>query len=166
MSAQTKYTFDTPFAGAGGIYDLSPYAIDGMVNEEDDGVMGFGLAVIAGTAPGKQIKLPTTSSDLEDFEGITVNGHNTEWGLNGELYIRKTAAIGVMRYGRILVKVVEDEEPEYNDPAYFSIASGTFGEFQTTATNGVAINGRFLGGVNNGVAPVELYRVDLTVDRD
>ena len=162
MSVQTAYNFDTPFGIAGGIYDLSPYAIDALMNEENDGVMKCGLAVVTGTTAGKQIVLPTSSSDLGDFEGVTVNGRTNEWGLSDEIFIRKTASVGVMRYGRIWVRVVSGEAPAYGDAVYFSVASGHYGEFQKSSSNGVAINARFIGGVNNGLAPIELYRNDLT----
>ena len=45
MSAQTRYGYSTPIGAAGGIVDLAPHAIDTFLNEEESGVLRFGVQV-------------------------------------------------------------------------------------------------------------------------
>ena len=159
MSAQTHYGFTTPIGAPGGIVDLSPHVIDTFLNEEASGVMKFGLGVVQGSKPGVNIALPETGATADKFEGITTNNRTTEYDLEGKLHIRNGAAVGVMRYGKIYVQVEEDDEPAYGDPVYLIINGDDAGRF-TSASSGdtIAVNARFIGGVDNGVAPVELMR--------
>lgn len=159
MSAQTRYGFATPIGAPGGIVDLSPHVIDTFLNEEASGVMKFGLGVVQGSKPGVNIALPETGATADKFEGITTNNRTTEYDLEGKLHIRNGAAVGVMRYGKIYVQVEEDDEPAYGDPVYLIINGDDAGRF-TSASSGdtIAVNARFIGGVDNGVAPVELMR--------
>lgn len=157
MSAQTTYKFGTPVGVAGGIVDLAPYAIDTFLNEENDGVMEFGVAVVNGTASGKQVKLPVAASSA--IEGVTVNNLTTEYGLDGTINIKKGAAIGVMRYGRVYVKLATGATPAYGDPAYVVKSTAEFGYFTDSSSSTLAVKGRFLGIIDatNGIAEVELF---------
>ena len=69
-----------------------------------------------------------------------------------------------MRYGRIYVRVAAGDEPAYGDPLLLVINGDEAGCFTSTEDSGntIAVNGRFLGGVDNGVAPVELMREPVT----
>lgn len=164
MSAQTRYGYATPIGAAGGIVDLAPYAIDTFLNEAENGVMKFGMGVVQGSKPGANIALPKTGATVDKFEGITVNNRTTEYDMDGDLAVRKGAAIGVMRYGRIYVRVEADDEPAYGAPLYLIITGDDAGCFTSTAdgSNTIAVNGRFIGGIDNGVAPVELMRQPVT----
>lgn len=169
--AQLKYGYSTPIGEAGGIIDLAPYAIDSYVNEEDTGKLRFGVGVVQGTAPGKQVKLPVSASTAAKFEGVVVNRRTTEYDLEGNIHIRKDSAIGVMRYGRIYVRIATGVTPSYGKPLYMlnsgdeagyftTEASTTTGESpNTTTVNHVAVKGRFLGEADTtrGIAPVELF---------
>lgn len=145
MSVQTSYNFDTIRGFAGGIYDLAPYAIDTYLVEGDD--MQFGIAVVAGTKPGVQVKAGGTNAI-----GVTVNNLTTEHGIDGELVIHEGAAIGVMRYGRIWVKADKNDTAITYGAATKVGADGVF-----AATAGTAIKGRFLSDVKDGIALVELF---------
>ena len=101
MSAQTRYGYSTPIGAAGGIVDLAPHSIDTFLNEEEPGVMRFGVGVVQGSKPGINIALPDDKATAATFEGITTNNRTTEYDLEGELHIRSGAAVGVMRYGKI-----------------------------------------------------------------
>ncbi|MCD8285805.1 MAG: hypothetical protein LUD50_01070 [Clostridia bacterium] len=160
MSAQTSYGFKTVSAVAGGIYDLSVYVIDAFANEEDTGVMQFGVGVVAGTDPGKTIALPTSDSTADDFRGVTVNGLTTEHDLAGMTYIRNTASIGVMNRGRVWVRVPENTEVAIGDSAYVVTDEDNAGYF-TNEEGGIAVNARFIGPVNTTawIAPIELYPI-------
>ena len=168
MSAQNRYGYSTPIGSAGGIVDLAPYAIDTFLNEEENGVMKFGLGVVKGSNPGVNIALPTEAATAGDFEGITTNNRTTEYDMDGNLAIRKGVSVGVMRYGRIYGRVVDGVEIAYGDPVYLitsgdnagmftNYASSTGQEEEGEADDTIAIKGRFLGGVDSNIAIVELF---------
>lgn len=173
MSAQTRYSHSSPIGAAGGIADLAPYAIDTFLNEEDSGVLKFGVGVVSGSKPGINITLPTHSSDIGDFEGVTVNNRTTEQDLEGNLHIRKGASVGVMRFGRIYVRIADECKPEYGEPVYLIVNGDEAGCFtneevkevtgeapnQTTTIGSKAIKARFLGGLDASakIALIELF---------
>lgn len=107
MSAQTKYGYSTPIGAAGGIVDVAPHQIDTFLNEEENGVLKFGAGVVQGSKPGVNIALPKKAATAAKFEGITTNNRTTEYDLEGKLAVRKGAAVGVMRYGKIYGRVAE-----------------------------------------------------------
>lgn len=156
MSAQTAYNFGTPWGAAGGIVDLAPYEIDTYINGEATGVMGFGMAAVDGTTAGVDVKLPTATTDT--FEGVTVNNRTTELDMDGNLRIVNKAAIGVMRYGRVYVKLAANVEPDFGDAVYAVVSGNDKGCFTATSTGALAINARFVSGANNGVAMIELQQ--------
>lgn len=158
MSVQTKYGFATSKGIAGGIYDMYHYPVDSRYNEEDNGVLRFGMGVVRGSLPGSNVALPTSASKAADFEGVIVNGFSNQHDLEGVVSILNNQNIGVMRKGRIWVALAEDAEPKYGDAVHLIVDGDEAGCFDTTG--GVAIAGRFIGGPSNGVAPVELYGVD------
>ena len=158
MSVQTRYGYATPIGAAGGIVDLAPYAVDTFLNEEENGVMKFGMGVVQGSKPGVNIALPDTDSSADIFEGVTTNNRTTEYDMDGNLAVRKGVGIGVMRYGRIYVRVETGDEPAYGDPLYLITDGDEAGCFTSTEGSTIAVNGRFIGGIDNGIAPVELMR--------
>lgn len=170
MSAQNRYGYKTPIGAAGGIVDIAPYAIDTFLNAEETGKMKFGMGVVQGNNPGKNIKIPATGSTVAKFDGITVNNRTTEYDVEGNLTLRKGSSVGVMRYGRIYARVAEDVEPSYGDSVwlitsgdeagYFTNANApTPAEGQSAAYTALKIKGRFLGSVDTGaqIAIVELF---------
>lgn len=159
MSAQTRYGYSTPVGAAGGIVDLAPYAIDTFLNEEETGVLRFGVGVVAGANAGTGIKLPVAASTAATFEGIVTNNRTTEYDMEGKLYVRKAKAVGVMRYGRIYGRVASDVEPAYGDAVYMIVSGDEAGCFTNVAEDGVAVKARFLSGVDATaqVAVIELF---------
>lgn len=168
MSAQLAYNFSTPLDVAGGIYDLAPYAIDTFLNEEDTGTMLFGIAVVQGTKPGINVKVPTSSATAATIEGITTNNRTTEYDLEGKIHVKHGAAIGVMRYGRIYARIATGATPSYGDAVYVIPGGDEAGFVTDAADNGesgadkvsyVAIKARFLGknDSTNQIALVELF---------
>lgn len=161
MSAQTRYGFTTPIGFAGGIYDLSPYTIDALLNEEDTGKMSFGVGVVTGANVGSGVKLPETGDTAAKFEGITVNNRTTELDTEGKLSVKKGGSINVMRYGRIYARVAADVEPKYGDAAYLITSGDEVGYFTNAkGSNAVAVKARFLGsldGTGAQIALVELF---------
>lgn len=166
MSAQTRYGYSCPIGAAGGIVDLAPYAIDAFLNEEDTGKMQFGMGVVTGAKKGSGVKLPVKTNTAANFEGVTTNRRTTEYDLEGELKLRKTATVGVMRYGRIYVRVSAGVKPGYGDALYLIAEGDEAGCFTNAAANTsnsdpttIAVKGRFLGGVDSSaqIAAVELF---------
>lgn len=164
MSAQTRYGYSSPIGAAGGIVDLAPYAIDAFLNEEDTGKMQFGMGVVTGSKKGTGIKLPVKASTAANFEGVTTNRRTTEYDVEGDLKLRKAATIGVMRYGRIYVRVAAGVKPGYGDSLYLITEGDEAGCFTSTESGSadkatIAIKGRFLGGVDTSaqIAAVELF---------
>ncbi len=164
MSAQTNYNYFPVHGAPGGIVDVNPIAIDTRIVEENTGVVFPGMGVVTGTTAGVQIKLPVAASEVADFEGITINRRTTERDLAGDLYIRNKSALGVVRWGRVYVRVEATATPAYNDALYLIVSGSEAGCFTTAASAAtkLPINGRFLGAKDGGAAPVELYNGAVT----
>lgn len=164
MSVQTSYGFDTQWGIAGGIYDLAPYAIDTFLNEEEHGVLKCGLGVVTGEDAGTCIRLPETADAEETgkFEGIVVNNHTREYDLEGKVYLRHGVSVGVMRYGRVWARTAKEDNLQenkvaYGDPLYICLTEGDEGTVTNKAESNLAVSGRFLSGIDNGLALVELF---------
>ena len=157
--AQMRYGFTTPKGGAGGILDLAPYEINTFLNEENTGVMKHGVGVVVGSVPGTNVKLPAAGAKATDFLGVVVNNRTTERDLEGGIHIKNGAALGVMRYGRVLVRLAADVEPAFGDAVYLITSGDNAGCFTNDADGNVAIKAKFVGGVDTAaaVAPIELY---------
>ena len=157
--AQTRYGFSTPKGGAGGILDIAPYAIDTFINEEATGVMLHGVGVVAGSTPGTNVKLPAAGATAANFEGVVVNNRTTELDLEGNMHIKTKAALGVMRYGRVYVRIADGIEPAYGEAAYLIISGDEAGFFTNVAEGNVAIKARFVGGkdATAAIAAIELF---------
>ena len=159
MSAQTTYRYNTPLGAAGGIVDLAPYAIDTFLNEENTGVMNFGIGVVQGATAGTGIKKPISTSTAAVFEGITTNNRTTEYDTEGAINIKKNAAVGVMRYGRIYGRVATNVTPTYGAAVYMIKSGDEAGYFTTSSDGTIAIKARFLGkfDANDMIAEIELF---------
>lgn len=155
MSAQKTYGFSTAIGSAGGIVDLAPYAIDTFLNEEANGKMKFGVGVVKGTNAGTEIKLPAGGAQAADFEGVTTNNRTTEYDLEGKVSLRKGASVGVMRYGRVFVRLAASAQPKYGEALHMQTDGDDAGCFSNSG--GVEVAGRFLSGADNGVAMAELF---------
>lgn len=157
MSAQTSYNFHMSWGCAGGIFDLAPHAIDTFLNEEANGVLKGGMAVVKGTAAGKQVKLPTSTDDV--FEGISVVNRTTEMERYSAVApVLNNAAVGVMRYGKIYGRLAADVAPAFGQPVYVVVTGTEKGCFTTASSGAMAINARFVSEANNGVAVIELQQ--------
>ena len=159
MSAQTTYKFATKVNVAGGIADIAPYAIDSFQNEEENGVMQFGIGVVHGSKEGVFVKKPASGATAAKFVGITTNNRTTELDLDGNSRIVKGAAVGVMAYGRIYAKVKTGKTPKFGDKVYMVVSGDETGYFSNASGDGVAVAGRFMGGVDgtNMIAEIELF---------
>lgn len=157
MSAQTAYGFNTAAGAAGGIIDLAPNKIDTFYNKETTGVMKFGFGVIRDT--GNICKLPVAGTTPDKFLGVTVNNRTTEFDLEGNIHIRNKAALGVMRYGTVYVRVTTGLTISAGDKAYLIISGNDAGKFtNASGDTAIEINGVFEGPADaHNVAPVNLF---------
>ena len=89
MSAQTSYNLRTAHGVAGGLYDLTDHDVDTRNNEATDGKIRFGLGVVEGTLPGKNVTLPVTTSTKAKFEGVAINSHAHEQDYKGDASQRR-----------------------------------------------------------------------------
>lgn len=157
MGVQKTYGYATSKGIAGGIYDMYHYPVDSRFNEEEDGKLTFGVGVVPGKIPGSSVALPTSESTAKDFEGVVINGFDRQQDLDGKLYILNNQNVGVMRRGRVWVRLATSAAPAYGDELHMIVEGAEAGFF--AKEGGIAIPGRFIGTANNGLAPVELYGV-------
>lgn len=159
MSVQTRYNFATPQGIPGGLVDLSEYVVDTRLNEAANGALMFGMGVVQGSVPGSNVKLPASGAAIATFEGITVNGFTQQHDLEGKIALNNNQSVGILRSGRIWVRVEDEDEPAYGDQLYLVITGDEAGFFTSTESSGntLALNGRFISGVSGGIARVELF---------
>lgn len=129
MSVQNTYSYSTPVGVAGGLYDITDYVIDTRTVESDNGVMKLGMGVVCGSVPGTNIDVPSADSTADVFEGVTVNGFTQQHDLEGKIALYNGQSVGVLRRGRIWVRIAEGVTPSYGDPVYMSIAEDDAGLF-------------------------------------
>ncbi len=158
MAAQTKYGYATPSGVPGGLFDLAPYEVNTRTNEETPGALKFGHGVVVGTSAGNGIKLPAAATDV--FEGVVVHKAH-ELDASNAVSIAKGEALSIIRTGKVWVRV--DGDVAVNDKVYLSFAEGKVGLFTKTATGNIAINARFIGASEDGIAPIVLYNADPVV---
>lgn len=159
MSAQTSYNQKMSHGVAGGLYDLTVHVVDTRTVE--DGVIRFGLGVVEGTTKGKQVKLPVAASTAKVFEGVVINSHSNEMDMKGDVKLGAGATVGVVKNGRVYVRIANGVDPAYGDALYL-ITSGDEAGYFTNAAAGtsdsfktVKVTGHFLGAkATDAIAPV------------
>jgi len=160
---QTSYGYATDVAVAGGLADLSDYAVESRKNTENDGVLKFGMGVVVGTTAGKEVKIPTANTDK--FEGVAGNGFTTEMDMSGNLSVKKGAIVGCISHGKVWVRVKNSETIAYNDTAYLVYSGDYKGYFSKTATNAIPV-GTFKSAVTTGSTATGIAMVELGYDHD
>ena len=160
MAAQLDYGFSTPKGVPGGKVDISYDNVVTRINEESDGVMKFGYAVVKGASAGTGVKLPTSAATKDNFEGVVLHAENTEHDLNGKVKIKKDATLGIMRHGHVWGRIDSAAAPAYGATAYVitDAEAGEVGTFTNTATEGktVDIGAKFGVESDTGIAVIEL----------
>lgn len=160
MAAQMNYNYGTPKGVAGGKVDISFDEVVTRQNEEADGTMRYGVAVVTGTAAGHGVKLPTTASTAANVEGVVLHAENTEQDRNGKVVVKKDASLGIMRKGHVWGRLAEGATPTYGAKAYVVI-DATVGEVGTfietaTASKTIDIGAKFGNASDTGIAVIEL----------
>lgn len=157
MSAQNSYRYATPRSTPGGIYDLSPKAVN---SRQSDGQLRFGMGVVHGSTPGANVAAPKSSATADKFEGIVLSTHTHEMDMDGAVTIKDGKTVNVMRYGRAWVRTEKDAEIAYGEDVYLITdgdEAGYFTNSDSEATK-IAVSGKFIGASGvDGIAPVELF---------
>ena len=160
MSAQKTYSYKTGYGVAGGLVDLTEHVIDTRNNESAG--LKFGMGVVEGTTKGAQVKLPVKADTKAMFEGVVVNSHTHEMDRDGEVVLAKGESVGVLKEGRVFVRIAASVTPAYGEAVYLITDGDNVGLFTNVEAAGttVKLKGYFLDGATGGVAPVQL-----TVDK-
>ena len=158
MAAQLNYNYGTPMGVPGGKFDIAFDEVVTRSNEEADKKMKFGLVVAVGTNVGKGVKLPTTGVTADKIEGVTVAIATTEHDTDGNVIIKKGAALSVMRKGNIWGRLANGITPEAGKTAYVALTGDDAGTFTTSSTGSVDIGAKFGNVVDkdNGIAVIVL----------
>ena len=157
--AQLSYGYNIPAGVAGGIYGLENYDIVARLNDETTGKMKFGVGVVQGANAGKSVKLPVAASTAAQFEGVVVYTANRELTYDGATNLREGTPLSVMNYGKVWVRTGESAAVTYGADAYLITDGEEAGCFTTSADEAtkVAVKGRFITEVTDGLAVVELF---------
>ncbi len=158
MAAQLDYGYGMSKGVPGGKYDLSLDEVITRTNEEEDGVLKFGMAAMVGSTPGTTVKAAGAGATVAKIEGIVLHAANTEQDRKGRVVVPNNASVGIMRYGKIWARVAADVEPAYGDPLYVVTSGDDAGTLSNASgTDNVKINGCFIGEAEKeGIAPVLL----------
>ena len=159
MSGQLSYNYSTPKGVAGGLFDISPYSIDSRVNGEvkPDALM-FGMGAVQGANPGVNVLVPDDTFEPAMFEGVVLTGFTQEMNMAGDVKIYPLQTVGILRWGKCWARVAGGVTPTYGDQLYLVIDGDEAGLFTNDEEDGVAVNGRFIGGLGTGdIAPVEIF---------
>ena len=157
MSAQNGYRYTTPRNAPGGVYDLSPKAVN---SRQGEGQLRFGIGVVHGSTPGTNVTAPTATATADKFEGIVLSTHTHEMDTDGAVTIKAGKTVNVMKYGRAWVRTEKNAEIAYGEDVFLVTdgeSAGCFTNTSSTATK-IAVSGKFIGpsGID-GIAPVELF---------
>lgn len=164
MSAQNSYRYTTPRSVPGGIYDLSPKAVN---SRQSEGKLRFGTGVVHGSAPGTNVTAPAAAATADKFEGIVLSSHTHEMDMEGAVVIKDGKTVNVMKYGRAWVRTEKDAEIAYGEDVFLVTdgeSAGCFTNTSSTSTK-IAVSGKFIGpsGID-GIAPVELFNAPAPAD--
>lgn len=156
MSAQLNYSYDIPKGNPGGKFDIGFDEVVTRRNEEDDGVLKYGMAVMVGTTPGATVKVPTAEATAETIDGIALAAANTEHDLNGRVNVRSGASLSILRKGKVWGRLAEGATATYGAKAYVVKSGDDAGCFTNTAEGGLDIGAVFGNASDNGIAVVEI----------
>lgn len=156
MAAQTSYGFGFPKGVAGGLYDLSAHDVS-TKQAEGTGV-AFGIGVVVGTNRGTDVKIPTSASTSDEFEGVVVhNSVMVEMDMNNKVSIEDKRTVGCLNFGRIWIKTGANAAPAYKEKVYMITDGNEAGMFTTSGDSAtkVEVNAIFLGETDDGIANAE-----------
>lgn len=156
MAAQTNYNYGTPKGVAGGKFDIAFDEVVTRKNEEQNGIMKFGMAVAVGTSAGKTVKVPTAGTTAEQIEGIAIALPNTEQDMQGNVVVRQNTSLSIMKKGNIWGRLASGITPAYGSAAYVVVSGDDAGTFTTASDGNVDIGATFGNASDDGIAVIVL----------
>lgn len=156
MAAQTNYSYSTPKGVAGGKVDISLDEVVTRINEAEDGVIKYGMAVAIGSSPGSNVTLPGDDTTAEKIEGIVLCHPNTEQDTKGVVVVKQNVSLGIMRKGKIWGRTATDITPTYGEKAYVVKSGEDAGTFTNVADGALDIGAKFGKYTDDGIAVIEL----------
>ena len=140
MAAQLTYGYDTPKAVPGMIADLAEIEVASRANDENDGVLKFGMGVVVGAHAGRSVKKPVSGSTAAVFEGVVVAREHTEQDMNGRVVVQKGSTVSVLKRGNIWARLADaDTQPGYGATAYLIVSGDDAGCFTAASADGVDV---------------------------
>ncbi|MCI9009429.1 MAG: hypothetical protein HFI13_15225 [Lachnospiraceae bacterium] len=133
MAAQLDYGYGMSKGVPGGKYDLSSDEVITRTNEEEDGVLRFGMAAMVGTTPGTTVKVAGAGATKQNIEGIVLAAENTEQDRKGRVVVPNNASVGIMTRGKIWGRISSDAVPVYKNKAYVVIDGEEAGSFTSNS---------------------------------
>lgn len=156
MAAQLDYGYSTPKGVPGGKYDIAFDEVVTRSNENEDGVMKYGLAVATGTKAGSTVKVPTAETTKEQIEGIAIALPNTEQDMAGNVIVKKNRPLSIMKKGNIWGRLATGITPSYGEKAYVAVSGDDAGTFTTASEGNLDIGAVFGNAYDNGIAVITL----------
>lgn len=156
MAAQLDYGYSTPKGVPGGKYDIAFDEVVTRSNENEDGVMKYGLAVATGTKAGSTVKVPTAETTKEQIEGIAIALPNTEQDMAGNVIVKKNRPLSIMKKGNIWGRLATGITPSYGEKAYVVVSGDDAGTFTTASESNLDIGAVFGNAYDNGIAVITL----------
>lgn len=133
MAAQLDYGYGMSKGVPGGKYDLSSDIVITRTNEEEDGVLKFGMAAMVGSTPGTTVKIPVAGATAGMIEGIVLHAANTEQDRKGRVVVPNNASVGIMTHGKIWGRIASDAVPAYRNKAYVVVDGEEAGTFTSAS---------------------------------
>ena len=155
MAAQTTYGYSIPKGVAGGKVNLFNDEVITRMNEEENGVLKFGMAVMTGATPGATVKI-AKGATKDQIEGVVLCHPNTEHDMDGKVVVKKNASVGVMTQGCIWGRLATGVTPTYKQTAYVVVTGNDAGTFTNVADGAVDIGAKFGKDVDDGIAVIVL----------
>lgn len=156
MAAQMNYSYSTPKGVPGGKYDLSYDEVVTRINEEADGIMQYGLAVVVGTNAGGAVKRPASGANANDFEGIVLHTANTEQDMSGKVVVKKGVALNIMKRGKVWGRIASNAKAIYGKAAYVVVSGEEAGCFTDSSEGTINIGAKFGAVTDNGISVIEI----------
>lgn len=154
MAAQLSYGYSTPKGVAGGKADIAFDEVITRKNEEENGVLKYGMAAMVGTAAGSGIKVPATGCTAAQIEGIVLRAANTEQDMEGNVVVKKNASVGILRKGYVWGRLATDATATYGATAYVVVTGADAGTFTDKADGNVDIGAKFGNASDEGIAVI------------
>ena len=129
MAAQLNYTYSTPKGTPGQKVDISFDEVVTRMNQEQDGVLRYGMAAQIGDDPGTSVKVPVSGATAADIEGVVLRAANTEQDMQGHVVVRNAVSVGIMTHGKIWGRTADGAEPAYGKTAYVIVDGEYAGTF-------------------------------------